>query len=100
MSEGQTKACIGIVVHMCTIRGWVRFGASFWARLFRHGLFGAILFGDGFFGAVGTHYPTIWKLIDALRKVRKGRDAYYEKLLAGTNPNPDPDQVLKFIKIC
>ena len=62
--------------------------------------FGASLFGDGFFGAIGTHCSTIWKLIDALRKVQKGRDAYYEKLLAGINPNPDPDQVLKFIKSC
>ena len=44
--------------------------------------------------------PTIWKLIDGLRKVQKGRDAYYEKLLADTNPIPNPNQVLKFIKVC
>ena len=35
---------------------------------------------------LGTHHPTIWKLIDGLRKVQKGRDVYYEKFLAGHQP--------------
>ena len=35
---------------------------------------------------LGMHHPTIWKFIDALRKVQKGRDSYYEQLVAGHNP--------------
>ena len=35
---------------------------------------------------LGIHHPTIWKLIDGLRKVQKGRDVYYEQLLAGHQP--------------
>ena len=30
--------------------------------------------------------PSIWKIIDALRKVQRGRDLYYEQLFAGYNP--------------
>ena len=33
-------------------------------------------------------HPTIWKLIDGLRKVQKGRDSHFEKLLAGHEPTP------------
>ena len=69
------------------------FGASVWVQLFRHGLFGASLFGDGLFGAIGIHHPTIWKLIDGLHKMQKGRDAYYEKLLAGHQP---PQKLKKY----
>jgi len=32
-------------------------------------------------------YPTSWKLIDGLRRVQKGRDAFHEPLVAG-NPPP------------
>ena len=35
---------------------------------------------------LGMHHPTIWKFIDALRKVQKGRDAFLEKLMAGYPP--------------
>lgn len=35
---------------------------------------------------LGMHHPTIWKLIDGLRRVQKGRDTYYEQLLAGQEP--------------
>lgn len=31
-------------------------------------------------------HPTIWKLIDGLRKVQANRDFYYEHLVAGHNP--------------
>ena len=34
---------------------------------------------------LGMHHPTIWKFIDALRKVQ-GRDAFLEKLIAGYPP--------------
>ncbi|KAK9692766.1 hypothetical protein QE152_g34939 [Popillia japonica] len=30
---------------------------------------------------LGMHHPTIWKFIDGLRKVQKGRDAYFEQLI-------------------
>ncbi|KAK9694590.1 hypothetical protein QE152_g33450 [Popillia japonica] len=35
---------------------------------------------------LGMHHPTIWKYIDGLRKVQKGRDAYFEQLIAGHLP--------------
>ncbi|XP_054717469.1 uncharacterized protein LOC129226865 [Uloborus diversus] len=35
---------------------------------------------------LGMQHPTIWKLIDGLRKVQKGRDAHFEQLLAGHEP--------------
>ena len=41
----------------------------------------------------GTHHPTIWKLIDGLRKVQKDRHIYYEKLLAGHQP---PQKLKKY----
>ncbi len=31
-------------------------------------------------------HPTIWKFIEALMKVQKGRDVFMEKLIAGHNP--------------
>lgn len=42
---------------------------------------------------LGMQHPTIWRLIDGLRKVQKGRDAYYEKLLAGHEP---PQKLKKY----
>ena len=42
---------------------------------------------------LGTHHSTIWKLIDGLRKVQKGRNAHYEKLLAGHQP---PQKLKKY----
>ena len=41
----------------------------------------------------GMQHPTIWKLIDGLRKVQKSRDAYYERLLAGHAP---PQKLKKY----
>ncbi|KAL4088766.1 hypothetical protein QTP88_023850 [Uroleucon formosanum] len=35
---------------------------------------------------LGMDHPTIWKLIDVLRKVQANRDFYYEHLVAGHNP--------------
>ncbi|KAK9685302.1 hypothetical protein QE152_g38151 [Popillia japonica] len=35
---------------------------------------------------LGMDHPTIWKLIDGLRKVQTNRDIYYEHLVAGHNP--------------
>ncbi|KAK4885771.1 hypothetical protein RN001_002042 [Aquatica leii] len=31
-------------------------------------------------------HPTIWKLIEGLKKVQKGRDVFYERLVAGNSP--------------
>lgn len=31
-------------------------------------------------------HPSLWKLIDGLRKLQKGRDVYYEQLVAGQRP--------------
>lgn len=31
-------------------------------------------------------HPTIWKYIDALKKIQSGRDLYYEQLLSGQQP--------------
>lgn len=42
---------------------------------------------------LGVTHPTIWKFIDSLRKVQKGRDAYYEQLVAG---NPPPLKLKKY----
>ena len=42
---------------------------------------------------LGMQHPTIWKLIDGLRKVQKGRDRYYESLLAGHEP---PQKLKKY----
>lgn len=35
---------------------------------------------------LGVDHPTIWKLILGLQKVQRGRDAYYEQLVAGNEP--------------
>ena len=35
---------------------------------------------------LGMEHPTIWKVIDGLRKIQKGRDIYYEQLVAGNAP--------------
>ena len=42
---------------------------------------------------LGIHHPTIWKLIDGLRKAEKGRDVHYEKLLVGHQP---PQKLKKY----
>ena len=42
---------------------------------------------------LGMHHPSIWKSIDALRKVQKGRDAFLEKLIAGY---PPPKKLKKY----
>jgi len=31
-------------------------------------------------------YPTLWKFIDGLKKVMKGRDLFHEQLVAGHAP--------------
>ncbi len=31
-------------------------------------------------------HPTVWKFIDGLRTIQKGRDDYYEHLVAGNAP--------------
>lgn len=38
-------------------------------------------------------HPTIWALIDGLRKVQKGRDALYEGLVGGREP---PQKLKKY----
>ncbi|KAK5648373.1 hypothetical protein RI129_003265 [Pyrocoelia pectoralis] len=35
---------------------------------------------------LGMNHPTIWKFLDGLRKVQKGRDTYHEQLVAGNQP--------------
>ncbi|XP_050512889.1 uncharacterized protein LOC126888581 [Diabrotica virgifera virgifera] len=35
---------------------------------------------------LGVDHPTIWKFIDSLRKVHKGRDVHYKQLVAGNLP--------------
>lgn len=35
---------------------------------------------------LSVDHPTLWYLIDSLRKVQKGRDTYYEQLVAGHAP--------------
>nr|CAD7198176.1 unnamed protein product [Timema douglasi] len=37
---------------------------------------------------LGMQHPTIWKFIDALRKVQAARDIYYEHLVAGHEATP------------
>ncbi|KAK4876031.1 hypothetical protein RN001_012453 [Aquatica leii] len=38
-------------------------------------------------------HPTIWKLIEGLKKVQKGRDVFYERLVAGNSP---PKNIKKY----
>ena len=33
-------------------------------------------------------HPTIWKLLDGLKWVQKGRDVLYERMVAGNAPPP------------
>jgi len=40
-------------------------------------------------------HPTIWKLIDGLRQMQKGRDAFHEHLVAG---NPPPRKLSRYRK--
>ena len=35
---------------------------------------------------LGCHHPTLWKFIETLSKVQKGRDLYMEHLIAGHDP--------------
>lgn len=35
---------------------------------------------------LGMQHPTIWKFIVGLKKVQRGRDLYYEQLIAGHEP--------------
>ncbi|XP_070593082.1 uncharacterized protein [Erythrolamprus reginae] len=44
---------------------------------------------------LGLCHPTIWKFMDGLRKVQRGRDAFYEKLLSGESP---PLKLRKYYK--
>ena len=37
---------------------------------------------------LGAEHPVIWKFIDCLRKVQRGRDLYYEQLVAGHSNAP------------
>jgi len=34
-----------------------------------------------------VNHPVIWKFIEGIGTVQGGRDAYYEQLTAGKNPN-------------
>lgn len=47
------------------------------------------------YAELGMNHPVIWKFIDGIRKIQKGRDAYYEQLVAGNPPN---QKLLKYIK--
>ena len=38
-------------------------------------------------------HPTLWRFIDSLRKIQKGRDAFYEALIAGRRA---PEKLKKF----
>ena len=42
---------------------------------------------------LGMQHPTIWKFIDSLKRVQRGRDLYYEQLIAGQTP---PIKLKKF----
>ena len=35
---------------------------------------------------LGVSHPIIWKFNDGLKKIKKGRDVYYEQLVAGHAP--------------
>ena len=35
---------------------------------------------------LGASHPIVWKFIDGLKKIQKGRDLYYEQLVAGNAP--------------
>ena len=41
-----------------------------------------------------TTHPTVWKLITDLKTIQKGRDAFYESLVAG---NPPPKKLQRYI---
>jgi len=42
-----------------------------------------------------SSHPVVWKFTEGIRKVQRGRHAYYEQLIAGKNPNR---KLLKYIK--
>ena len=42
---------------------------------------------------LGMQHPTLWRFIDSLRKIQKGRDAFYEALIAGRRA---PEKLKKF----
>ena len=47
------------------------------------------------YAELGVHHPVIWKFISCLRKIQRGRDIYYEQLVAGHNPR---QKLLKYIR--
>jgi len=47
------------------------------------------------YAELGSNHPLIWKFIEGFRTVQRGRDAYYEQLIAGKNRN---QRLLKYIK--
>ncbi|XP_050516377.1 uncharacterized protein LOC126891239 [Diabrotica virgifera virgifera] len=44
---------------------------------------------------LGMDHPTIWKFIDALKKIQAGRDVFLERLIAGNEP---PSKLKKYIQ--
>ena len=41
------------------------------------------------------HHPTIWRFIDGIKGVQRGRDAYYEYFIAGNSP---PQKLKKYLR--
>ena len=47
------------------------------------------------YAELGVSHPILWKFISGLKKIQKGRDVYFEKLVAGHSPN---QKLLKYVK--
>jgi len=49
------------------------------------------------YAELGSNHPVIWKFTEGIRKVQRGRHAYYEQLIAGKNQTDNSLNALRLM---